>query len=360
MPKSNNLSTKQNLIFLGLMSGTSLDGLDMAYCSFENNKSHYSFQLIYAETIEYDAATKEMLQQAPFLSGLELIKADRIYGHYLGQAIRSLIDKTHIVPDYVASHGHTIFHLPNERMTFQIGHGPSIAAECNIPTIFDFRSLDVALKGQGAPLVPIGDQLLFGNFQACVNLGGFSNVSFEQQGKRIAFDICPVNFVANLLAQRENKPFDKNGELGKQGKLLPDLLEKFINLEYHHTPPPKSLGREWVESSFLPLFINDSIATKDLLRTLYEYIAQQIIHDIPFNDGAVLFTGGGSKNTFLMQLIQEKASWKTIIPDSSIIDYKEAIIFAFMAYLKIIGQNNCLSSVTGAIRNSISGSIVGS
>lgn len=348
----------RDALFLGLMSGTSLDGLDMALCTFKKEKNDYSFQLIHAETFEYDEDTRRILQQAHLLSGMELIKADRQYGHYLGKAVRTFIDKTHITPDFIASHGHTVFHVPDEKFTFQMGHGPSIAAECGIPVIFDFRSLDVALEGQGAPLVPIGDQFLFGKFRACVNLGGFSNVSFEQEGRRIAFDICPVNFVANLLAQRAHHPFDKDGMLGQDGKILPYLLEQFLKLPYHQKQPPKSLGREWIEASFLPLFDKAHFDTKDLLRTLYEYISLQIIHDIPFRDGEVLFTGGGAKNIFLMQLIQEKAPWKTVIPDSNIIDYKEAIIFAFMAYLKINGQNNCLSSVTGAIRNCAGGSLI--
>ncbi|MDD4847268.1 MAG: anhydro-N-acetylmuramic acid kinase [Bacteroidales bacterium] len=352
-----NIQENRLPIFLGLMSGTSLDGLDMAFCTFTKKDANYSFQLLYAETLEYDSTIKKMLQQAPLLSGLELIKADRIYGHYLGKAINSLIKKTHIKPDYVASHGHTVFHVPHEKFTFQMGHGPSIAAECGLPVIFDFRSLDVALDGQGAPLVPIGDQSLFGDYQACVNMGGFSNVSYEQNGSRVAFDICPVNFVANFLAQKTLQPFDKDGLLGKQGVVLPHLLEKFLLLPYHQTPPPKSLGREWVETNFFPIFLNSENQIPDLLRTLYEYIAQQIIRDIPFKNGKVLFTGGGVKNRFLMQLIQDKASWEVVIPDYSIIDYKEAIIFAFMAFLKINHQKNCLSSVTGATCNCSAGSI---
>lgn len=349
---------QKDKIFLGLMSGTSLDGLDMAFCSFQKNDSGYSFKILYSETIEYENNITSLLKNAHQLNGCELVNADRFYGYYLGKEIKKIVEKTKIVPDYIASHGHTIFHNPKQKYTFQLGHGPSIAAECGFPVIYDFRSLDVALGGQGAPLVPIGDKYLFSEYLACVNLGGFSNVSFEKEGKRVAFDICPVNFVANILAQRENIPYDKNGEIGKQGSIIDNLLTKLLNLDYHKSLPPKSLGREWVELNFT-LFLNfEEYSTKDLLRTLYEYIAIQIVKDIPFNKGKILFTGGGAKNLYLMQLIQNKASWEVVIPDNQIIDYKESLIFAFMAFLKIEGKNNCLKDVTGASRDCITGSLI--
>lgn len=346
------------MIVLGLMSGTSLDGLDMAYCRFQEDNGRFLFQIIHSETIDYECDIKNKLQSAHLLSGLDLIRLDRHYGHYLGEKIKENIQKTNIRPDIVASHGHTIFHVPSEKMTLQIGHGASIAATCGLPVIFDFRSLDVALGGQGAPLVPIGDQLLFPDFQACVNLGGFSNVSFDDHGKRIAFDICPVNFVTNYLAQRENLSFDENGDIGKSGTIIDTLVQKLQSFSYHQQQPPKSLGREWVEANIFPLLNDTEYSTKDLLRSFYEYISQQIVADIPFSTGNVLFTGGGVKNQFLMQLIRNKAPWKVVVPETQLIDFKEALIFAFMAYLKVNGKNNCLSHVTGADRDSSTGIIV--
>jgi anhydro-N-acetylmuramic acid kinase len=222
--------------------------------------------------------------------------------------------------------------------------------------VTDFRTLDVALGGQGAPLVPLGDELLFGNYQFCLNLGGFANISHQINGIRIACDICPVNMIANELASRKGLEYDKDGLLGSKGSMVPELVKMLNNLDFYLKPAPKSLGREWVESSVFPLLATYPMPVEDLLRSAYEHMAIQISRYInEFAPGEVLVTGGGSFNTFLMRLIREKTQSTLIVPDRQLVQFKEALIFAFLGLLRYRGEINCLASVTGANRNSSSG-----
>ena len=347
------------MIYLGLMSGTSLDGLDAVFCTFHPQKNGYDYEILFGTTLEYDDETRKMLQNAPFVSGEQLIFHDRKYGHYLGKKVKELIALSGITPDMVASHGHTVFHAPDKKVSFQMGHGAAIAAECGLSVMYDFRSLDVALGGHGAPLVPIGDKLLFPQFDACLNLGGFANVSLERTEQRIAWDICPVNFISNHLATFKGAHYDRNGLIGAAGTVQKNLLDKLENLDYYRKKHPKSLGREWVENNMAFLLSDLEYSVEDTLRTFYEHVALRIVNDIDIKSGKVLCTGGGAKNRFLMRCIQEKAPYKMEIPESELIDFKEALIFAFLCFLKQTGQPNCLSSVTGASRDSLSGSVIG-
>ena len=346
------------MIYLGLMSGTSLDGLDAVFCTFHPQKNGYGYEILFGTTLEYDAETRRMLQHAPFANGEELIFYDRKYGHYLGKKVKECIALSGITPDVVASHGHTVFHAPDRGFSFQMGHGAAIAAECNLPVMYDFRSLDVALGGQGAPLVPIGDKLLFSQFDACLNLGGFANVSLERAEKRIAWDICPVNFIANHLAALKGKHYDHDGSMGAAGTIQKNQLDKLESLDFYQKKYPKSLGREWVEKNMAFLLSELEYSVEDTLRTFYEHVARRIVSDIDIKSGSVLCTGGGAKNRFLMQCIQEKAPWEVVIPQPELIDFKEALIFAFLCFLKQTGQPNCLASVTGAVRDSFAGSVI--
>jgi anhydro-N-acetylmuramic acid kinase len=341
---------------IGAMSGTSCDGLDLAACEFLEENNKWKFKVVAAETIEYTQDWLKKLQNTPFLSGEKIMELHAEYGNFTGLQINALIKKTGFLPDLISSHGHTIFHQPEKHFTFQLGNGAQIAATTNITTVSDFRTGDVALGGQGAPLVPIGDRILFSEYDYCLNLGGFANISFEEENKRIAFDICPVNFILNFLAKKQGFPFDKNGELGRCGTISHELLAKLNNIEYYKTTAPKSLGREWVETAFSPVMNSVNISDKDLFSTVYEHIATQISKSIT-KPGKVLITGGGAFNTFLIELISEKTPVELVIPANEIVNFKEALIFAFLGILKIKGQINCLSSVTGASRDSSSGII---
>ena len=329
------------------MSGTSLDGMDLAAVEFCFEKWNWQFSVAFAETVTYPCIWLEKLKTAPSLSGEKLLKLHSIYGRYIGNEINRFIRKTGFIPDVVASHGHTIFHQPENHFTFQLGSGAEIAAVTQTTTVADFRSGDVALGGQGAPLVPAGDRLLFAEFDYCLNLGGFANISYEVNRERVAFDICPVNIVLNHFAGKQGFPFDKNGELGKSGQLNYPLLQQLNDLPFYRENPPKSLGREWVENCFLPVIDRHQIPESDILRTLYEHIARQIGNTTSGN-GKMLVTGGGALNTFLMERVATLSPIQLAIPSSEIINFKEAIIFAFLGVLRIKNEPNCFASVTGA------------
>ncbi|MDZ7607548.1 MAG: anhydro-N-acetylmuramic acid kinase [Cyclobacteriaceae bacterium] len=262
-------------------------------------------------------------------------------------------------PELIVSHGHTIFHQPGIGLTLQIGDGYRIMKKTGIKTVCDLRSLDVALGGQGAPFVPIGDKLLFPQYDFCLNLGGFSNISTDIDGRRIAYDICPVNTVLNFLASRVGFDFDKDGEIARSGKPVESLLEILNNLPYYKLTPPKSLGIEWVNSYVLPLLQGHEVA--DLMHTFCRHIAHQIAVSIPSGNTkrSVLVTGGGAKNTFLIEMIKNEIgkNAEVVIPDEQTVDFKEAIIFGFLGLLRALGQVNTLKSVTGASADSSGGII---
>ncbi len=352
LPSGNNYKT------IGIMSGTSLDGMDLAAVEFQLKNGKWRFSIVAAETISYDKNWLKKLQTSPTLSGEELIELHSEYGKYIGLQVNRFIEKTGFIPDLISSHGHTIFHRPEKQFTFQLGNGAAIAATTNITTVADFRTGDVALGGQGAPLVPIGDELLFPEFDYCLNLGGFANISYQQNEQRIAFDICPVNFVLNYFAEKQGFTFDKNGELGRQGEINAELLEKLNSLPFYSQASPKSLGREWMESEFLPILDSFSISDSDKLRAAYEHIAFQI-GKAAKQRGKMFLTGGGTFNIFLVERIKKYAHAEIIIPSPEIINFKEALIFAFLGVLKIRGEINCFSSVTGAEKDSSSGVVYG-
>lgn len=341
---------------IGVMSGTSLDGLDIAFCTFQYDEK-WSFQIEKAETIPYSTDWKKRLQNAPDLSGLQLQKLHNEFGQYIGTNIRDFIKKHQISPYLIASHGHTVFHQPENKLTLQIGNGAEIASETGVTTLSDFRSMDVALGGQGAPLVPIGDELLFSDYDSCINIGGFANISFKENNQRIAYDISPANIVLNHLSQQLGADYDKDGELGKQGRIDSQLLEKLNNLSYYKNLHPKSLGKEWLDQSFLPVLEKSSISILDQLTTTYQHIATQIANSIKKEHSKVLITGGGAYNQYLIELIRKQTKSDIILPDPIIIDFKEALLFAFLGLLRFENNVNCLSSVTGAKKDSSGGTI---
>ena len=341
-------------LVVGAMSGTSLDGLDLAAVEFRRSENWWNFSIVAAETIKYPNEWEEKLRNAPELPGEKLIELHNVYGKFTGQQINRFVKTHRLLPDLIASHGHTVFHQPEKGITFQAGNGACIAAETGMTTVADFRSGDVALGGQGAPLVPVGDRLLFPEYESCLNLGGFANISFEQNGKRIAYDICPVNFILNHLARKLGKPFDENGELGRQGAIDNQLLEMLNNLKFYSQSPPKSLGKEWMDRHFFPIIEVSNLSVQDKLRTAYEHIVVQIAKATPVT-GKMLVTGGGAFNTFLLERFSEHLKYEIVVPSSEIINYKEALVFAFLGMLRYLGEVNCYASVTGARRDSSAG-----
>jgi anhydro-N-acetylmuramic acid kinase len=349
-------SNKKSFRVIGVMSGTSLDGLDICLCNFALKESIWTYKIERASTITYDDELKDKLTTAYSCSGKELAKLDFEYGRWIGKQINNFINVSEDYPDIISSHGHTIFHHPKEGYTLQIGKGAAIASETNTPCICDFRSSDVSRVGQGAPLVPIGDKLLFSEFDICLNLGGFSNLSFEKDNKRFAFDISPCNILLNHLAQKLGKNYDNEGLLGSKGFVDNSLLNDLDSIDFYHTTPPKSLAREWFEELLLPIFDKYELSNLDKLRTAYEHISNQICYITNKEDGEkILVTGGGAHNNLLIHLIRNKSKHIIVKPDSETIDYKEALIFAFLGVLYVLRKPGALSTVTGAIKDSISG-----
>jgi anhydro-N-acetylmuramic acid kinase len=342
----------------GLMSGTSLDGVDIAFCTFNFREGKWKYTIAKAETIPYSNEWKKRLSELENHNALEFAAADAEYGHYLGKITHAFHQKYKLIPNFIASHGHTIFHQPVSKLTAQIGKGSAIAAETGFPVVCDFRSTDVALGGQGAPLVPVGDRLLFAQYTYCLNLGGFANISYEESGSRIAFDICPANIVLNYLTGFLDKDYDENGSLASSGNPAPALLEALNNLEFYHRPPPKSLGKEWVISEIHPLLKHSGIPVSDKLSTCVEHIAIQVAGALtPSPSSTLLVTGGGAFNGFLIERIRALTGVELVVPDPLTINFKEALIFAFLGVLRWRGEINCLKSCTGASHDNVGGAI---
>lgn len=344
---------------IGVMSGTSLDGLDIVCMEFVNRGLEWSFEIIAQESIAYETQWQNRLSQLSKATALEFVQCHVEYGHLLGHRIADFIGKYKLEVDVIALHGHTIFHQPDKGFTSQIGDGAAIAAITQQIVACDFRSMDVARGGQGAPLVPIGDALLFNDYVARINLGGFSNISFGTVEDIKAFDICPVNIIMNEITRKKGLEYDDKGDIARGGRLNQALLEKLNQLDFYKVNGPKSLGKEWLDEQFWPL-LDSHLSDEDLLRTLVEHISDQIALSLAsskITEGKVLVTGGGAYNDFLMERIQAKTAFEIIIPKPEIIEMKEALIFAFLGILRLLGQSNILSDVTGAQYPSIGGSL---
>ena len=348
---------------LGLMSGTSLDGIDLALCDIDES----GYRVVAAETTPYYEEWRKRLSTLEQASAYEYALANVELGHLYGRTINTFLAKRGLKADAVASHGHTIFHQPKLGLTAQIGDGDAIAAETGLPVVSNFRTLDVALGGQGAPLVPIGDELLFGQYDACLNLGGIANISYRADGKRVAFDICPCNMALNRLAAMLGYPYDKGGINARGGQVHTCLLHELDALEYYTAMGPKSLGKEWFVDQFWPLVkgfigvVPSLSKVRDALATVSAHIAMQVgrvleVHGI----GTLLVTGGGAWNSYLIEQIGEyRPATAITVPDELTVNYKEAVIFALLGYLRLGGKVNTLASVTGAKCDSVGGVLSG-
>jgi anhydro-N-acetylmuramic acid kinase len=348
---------------IGTMSGSSIDGLDIAYCRIEEVGGKWNFEIEEASCIEFDEQWKQKLTNIAHASAKELLLTHAEFGHWMGKNIHQFIEEhnlTHKV-HLIASHGHTVFHEPALGMTFQMGDGASIAAETQLPVVSDLRNLDVALGGQGAPIVPIGEQLFWSDYQYFLNIGGISNLTIQLADKFVAFDVCPANRILNLIANEMGMAFDKEGIEASKGSIKDDLLNELNDLDYYQKPYPKSLSNQFGLEVIFPIIQKYAISNQDKLRTMCEHIAHQIAESIaPGESQKMLVTGGGAFNTFLMKLISEKLLTKNVevvIPDSKLIQYKEALVMALIGTLRWREENNVLSSVTGASRNSVGGAL---
>jgi anhydro-N-acetylmuramic acid kinase len=360
---------------IGLMSGSSLDGLDIAFAEFQENGGRWSYEILQADCYPYPEEWITRLKNAMMLTALDYQLLHIDYGHYLGQQVNKFIEENDLQYKValIASHGHTTFHVPAKKMTAQLGDGAAIAAETELPVVTDLRALDVALGGQGAPIVPIGEKLLLGDYDFFLNLGGIANISFYSGGPSpgpgpVAFDVCPANRLLNMLANETGKEYDKDGEMAATGIINDELLEKLNALDYYRQPYPKSLANDFGTDIVYPIIRNADLGINDALRTYTEHIILQLkkaIADLrndqrPMVNSQLLATGGGAFNTFLVKRFTEVLSElniEVIVPDAKLVNYKEALIMAFISVLRWREEYNVLPTVTGAMRGSIGGAL---
>lgn len=344
---------------IGVMSGTSLDGVDLAHIQFEIKNGKWAFEILECETISYDSNWISILKTAVDYTENQLDELNKNYTQLLATIIINFINKHELENlDAVCSHGHTILHQPQNGFTLQIGNLPEIAKLIQQNVVCDFRVQDVHLGGQGAPLVPIGDRILFHEYDYCMNLGGFSNVSFEENNIRIAFDISAVNTVLNFYANQLGLDYDNKGQISRTGNCNADLLKELNSLDFYQKKHPKSLGFEFVKETILPTIERYPISLEDKLHTYTEHIAIQIALALPKKKGSMLTTGGGAYNDFLIERTQfHLPEMNIIIPTKKVLEFKEALIFALLGVLKLRGEVNALQSVTGAKYDHSSGLI---
>ncbi len=349
---------KEQYHVVGVMSGTSLDGIDLVDVSFILNKGgSWQYALGLAETIPYPEIWKQPLQEAVGYTEAQLLQLNEDYTRHLSEVINHFIKKHDLTGlDAVCSHGHTVLHQPEQGLTLQIGNLPVLARNLQQTVVCDFRVQDVALGGQGAPLVPVGDRLLFSHYDYCLNLGGFANVSCEREAERTAYDICPVNIVLNRYAEREGQAYDAGGQLAASGTLDLELLKKLNALEFYKRSAPKSLGLEWVKQHIFPVLEASGATSRTILRTMTEHIAMQLAAQFS-EKSTVLVTGGGAYNQFLIERLMAHVTLNVKIPENTLVEFKEAIIFGLLGVLRLRNEANCLASVTGAAKDHSSGSI---
>lgn len=349
------------------MSGSSLDGLDIAYVQLEEVRGKWSYRILHVDCVPYSDKMLSDLQHASGMNVSDFLRLHTRYGKYLGEKINKFIaahELAHKV-HFIASHGHTVFHEPQNRTTCQVGDGASIAAVTGLPVISDLRAMDVALGGQGAPIVPIGDKLLFGEYDYLLNIGGIANITVPHQGSLLAYDVCPANQILNGLAFREGKSMDEGGALAAAGYLLADVLDELNDSKYYHLPAPKSLSNEEARDIVFPKLLMTSHSTYDLLNTVTRHIAEQIAeavkqHPHGKEEATLLATGGGAFNSFLIMLLEQELvqhKVKVIVPDANVVKYKEALVMALIGTLRWREEVNVLSSVTGAKRDSVGGAL---
>ena len=353
---------KYNVV--GVMSGTSMDGLDIAHVTLQQNEQgKWDFTFNASITVPYEEKWRLRLSKLRHQNSLVFYKTDRFYGQYIGECIQKFLEDYNLEADLVSSHGHTVFHQPENNISVQIGDGNSIYATTGIPTVTNFRALDVILGGEGAPLVGLADQHMFGEFDMCLNLGGFANISCSS--KQVAFDVTPCNIILNRIAREFDQEFDQDGAIAESGSIDYDLLSELNDIEYYTYEHPKSLGREWISSDFWPIVRSYDTPKEDKMKTLVDHIAAQVCNSIEeLSDGdasskRIYVTGGGAFNTALINHIQSHTDAEVIVPTAQIVEFKEALAFALLGVLRVNNQVNVLSSHTGSKKDSVSGSLYG-
>lgn len=357
-------SNSNHYLAIGLMSGTSLDGLDIVAAQFNSNDSNWTYDILASDCIPYSPTSKEKLMRANTMNAPELMQLHTDYGQWIGKVVVDFLANNGITQkvDVIGSHGHTVLHQPQNGFTLQIGSGADIAVKTGIPTVCDLRANDVAAGGQGAPIVPIGEKYLFKGHNAFLNIGGIANISFHKDDNVTAYDICPGNTPLNQLISSLGFEYDKEGLFASKGLINEELLKALDNFSFYKKEIPRSLHTDLITNEFMPMVNQAEGIVADKLATVTEHIAIQISKSIQqFKEShrvnQLMISGGGAFNTFLIERIKANTEVEIFIPDESIVKYKEALVMAFFAVLRIRNEVNCLSSVTGAEKDVIGGAI---
>lgn len=347
-------------LVIGLMSGSSLDGLDICLVRFkEKQNGEWSFEIVQTDYESYPESFQNELRNLPHASAYQLAQMHTHYAIKQAGYIQQFFKKFPVSKEaeLIVSHGQTVFHQPESSFTTQIGCGATLSAKTNKTVVCDLRTYDVALGGQGAPLVPFGEQYLFDSYDTFLNIGGICNISLHKENEILAYDVCPANTLLNLLAHQENQAFDEGGQIAQKGNVNQELLGKLAKVKYYYTPAPKSLGTEHIMSDWWPEIEANSLSIEDKMATVVEHIAMKVGSSI--QGESVLITGGGAYNTYLIDRIKYYTLAEIVIPPKVIIDYKEALIIGFVGLMRYLGRNNFIASVTGAMRDNMGGAIYG-
>lgn len=353
---------------LGLISGSSLDGLDMAICQFdEQATSQLEWEVIHTQTAGFPEGLLSRLVRSTELSTRELMELEVEFSKFCASESLDFLTKAKCSVDYIASHGHTVFHYPEDGYTVQIGKGSIIAELTGIPSISDFRSNDIALRGQGAPLAPIVERYLYPGYNVYFNLGGIANFSIHEKSNIRSIDSCPCNQVLNFLISANGLPYDDRGRVARSGKVNDQLLKEWSSLEYFKLSGPKSMDNSWVHQIFIPVMNKYHLSMKDALATMVEFTALQLSKDISkllqldsITQMSGFVTGGGAYNDYLLERMTyhfQKLGLSLEVPDAQTIEFKEAILMSLMGYLRILERPNTIPTVTGAAKMSIGGAV---
>ncbi|MCC7297729.1 MAG: anhydro-N-acetylmuramic acid kinase [Bacteroidia bacterium] len=351
---------------LGIMSGSSMDGVDLCLAALTQENGQWNYSIIATQTVPFEEKWRVRLSQLRYQNSEVFVKTDVFFGRYLGELVNKFLSENNETADLVASHGHTVFHDPQGWITSQIGDGATLSAVSNLPVVSDFRRADVALGGQGAPLVGLGDELFFGEYDMCLNLGGFCNISSVQNGSRVAFDIAPCNIILNRLARDKGKKYDDGGMIAESGSAIYPLLNHLNEIPFYKAAYPKSLGRDWINKEFWHIVREyDTESVENKMKTLVMHIAQQIansIDDLVGDNGLgkrILVTGGGVHNTCLIDHLKSETEAEIVIPSKDIVDYKEALVFGLLGAMRVHNQQNTQNSATGAAAATVAGALNG-
>lgn len=355
---------------IGIMSGSSLDGIDLAYCRFTTGTDlQFDWELILGETMPLPENWQARLAHLPTQNAVTFAKTHVYFGHFLAKTVNQFVEQHQITQlDFISSHGHTIFHNPDKRYTTQIGCGSAIAALTGYPVINDFRMQDIAINGEGTPIAPAADRYLYSDYDFCLNIGGIANITSQIQEDPIAFDISPANQLLNYLSGQLGFAFDNDGQIAASGNLLPELLQLLQGYPYYKSPPPKSISNEWIVSELLPILASFEASIEDKLHTVTQFIAIEVSNslirltqDSSHAEYRLMLSGGGSKNKYLIESIKSCLSGQLnielIVPSTETIDFKEAILMGLMGVLRVLNVPNCFSTVTGARFDTIGGAI---